>query len=1428
MRKDNKELYKLLEKHFDIDDIRKLVFLMDIQLDKKIDSHSELIIELIQFCKKHRKTKELIKEIQEARPNLQLDIGIFAFENIEEVTGFFARVKQLVQQREPNSDIEYISKSFPHLCVTNSEFDTTAFYGIIDGSVSIEYIDNFIKYIVEPNSEFYRQCDYLIYKGEKASHELEGVAWKRRVKLQSLPELQNLLDFSGYVKKQTIDLSQDNRYPPSLYVTQQLTTFPQKELFKDALAQVQAWLDEPRRMFILILGEFGTGKTFLMHELVRLMGKENIGNKQVATPILLQMRELHKTLKGNYQVERLVSHQILQEKIDFNPEKFRSMVHNGRVIVFFDGYDELDMRVTAERATEYFEVLLETIKGGEFAKIVVTARTQHFISDNEIAQFLLQKAETVGHTRCAILQPFNEEQIKDFLYKRFNENQTLADERFNHIQKIKDLMGLSHNPRMLGFIADLDTSDLDNARDEKGEITSAILYEVLLNKWLKGEQHRADTGEKEQITLADRQRAVAWLAIHLWQTGQHKIHYDDLRDKVEAECLHFIERLKDYRIAAHHLGSGTLLVRDEQGYYSFIHQSIMEWLIAQSVAMGQKAWHSCEHAVLGSREMTFLMADFFITLSGKSQAVQWARETLQQHTESQDKTLYKNALKILLQAKETDLQGYQFQNWTTELQRMDFSGCNLSNTDFTNSDLTACQFRGAILHNANFTRAMLKNANFTKADLSNANFTDAICDEVSLLGATVHQVNFSARSWRRAKLLLINLPELPPLNSSFGVALPASNPDELNPEPMFAIGDTYQSVCFSPDDSLIAVAVNNVIQIWAADSGQCLRILEGHKEAVNSVAWRGDGTQVLSGSDDNSVRVWDVGSGQCLRILAGHESVVTSVAWRGDGAQVLSGSDDKSVRVWDVGSGQCLRILEGHESVVTSVAWRGDGAQVLSGSWDKSVRVWDVGSGQCLRILAGHTDRVWSVAWRGDGAQVLSGSWDKSVRVWDVGSGQCLRILAGHENVVTSVAWRGDGAQVLSGSWDKSVRVWDVGSGQCLRILEGHKEAVNSVAWRGDGAQVLSGSSDKSVRAWDVGSGQCLRILAGHEGYVDSVAWRGDGAQVLSGSWDNSVRVWDVGRGQCLRILAGHTDSVWSVAWRGDGAQVLSGSWDKSVRVWDVGSGQCLRILAGHENWVTSVAWRGDGAQVLSGSEDKSVRVWDVGNGQCLRILAGHTDGVWSVAWRGDGAQVLSGSSDNSVRVWDVGSGQCLRILAGHTDGVWSVAWRGDGAQVLSGSSDKSVRVWDVGSGQCLRILAGHTDRVWSVAWRGDGAQVLSGSSDDSVRVWDVGSGQCLRILAGHESGVTSAAWRNDDKHIISSSHDGTIRLWDAETGECLAVFIGLPDGWVSYSPKTGRYNYDGNVQGLVWHVVGLCRFEIGELDEFMPELRLKAGETLF
>ena len=69
---------------------------------------------------------------------------------------------------------------------------------------------------------------------------------------------------------------------------------------------------------------------------------------------------------------------------------------------------------------------------------------------------------------------------------------------------------------------------------------------------------------------------------------------------------------------------------------------------------------------------------------------------------------------------------------------------------------------------------------------------------------------------------------------------------------------------------------------------------------------------------------------------------------------------------------------------------------------------------------------------------------------------------------------------------------------------------------------------------------------------------------------------------------------------------------------------------------------------------------------------------------------------------------------------------------------------------------------------------------------------------------------------LASGSADNTIRLWDVETGALLATLLSTPEGWAAFTPD-GRYKVAGNLGGAFWYAIGLCRFEPGELDPYLP-----------
>ena len=183
------------------------------------------------------------------------------------------------------------------------------------------------------------------------------------------------------------------------------------------------------------------------------------------------------------------------------------------------------------------------------------------------------------------------------------------------------------------------------------------------------------------------------------------------------------------------------------------------------------------------------------------------------------------------------------------------------------------------------------------------------------------------------------------------------------------------------------------------------------------------GSLIVSGSLDSTVRIWDVQTGAKIAVLQGHKDAVESVAVTPDGRHIVSGSEDKTARIWDAETLELAGVLYGHLDSVMSIAVTPDSSRIVTGSLDNTARIWDLEEKTQLAVLKGHTRTVTSIAVTPDGSRILSGSEDKTVRIWDATTGAAIDVRTGHDQYVTSVAVTSDGSRIVSASWDR-MRVW--------------------------------------------------------------------------------------------------------------------------------------------------------------------------------------------------------------------------------------------------------------------------------------------------------------------------------------------------------------------------------------------------------------------
>ena len=290
--------------------------------------------------------------------------------------------------------------------------------------------------------------------------------------------------------------------------------------------------------FVLLLGDSGTGKTSaLINYYVRCV-------RRLRPPRLA--------------MARLGDEQVV--------EWIRRREDKGGTLLLLDALDEL-LRPGDDATAKLQELARET---ENFAKVVITCRTQYFERDEAVPAFAdvwrrAPRAAGEGPReaiRRLYLAPLTDAQLERYLKKRF---------RFPHLKQrkrarrvIRSAPRLSVRPMLLSFLDDLSP---DRSRDP----LSVEIYEQGVNGWLRRESWK----EKD---VEELRRFSEALAVEMAV---------ERRTAVLPEQAMKIARELGVSIDARTLSGRSLLNRDADGRWKFAHRSIMEFLVVKQFFAGE-------------------------------------------------------------------------------------------------------------------------------------------------------------------------------------------------------------------------------------------------------------------------------------------------------------------------------------------------------------------------------------------------------------------------------------------------------------------------------------------------------------------------------------------------------------------------------------------------------------------------------------------------------------------------------------------------------------------------------------------------------------------------------------------------------------------------------------------------------------------------
>ncbi|MEU6484384.1 NACHT domain-containing protein [Streptomyces sp. NPDC046887] len=163
---------------------------------------------------------------------------------------------------------------------------------------------------------------------------------------------------------------------------------------------VQTWLTDPTKKHLSVLGEFGMGKSwFSMHFASKLAeawkDAKSRGLPRPRIPLVIPLRDYAKqtSVSGLLSEFFFNKHKIGLRSYDV----FRVLNRMGRLLLIFDGFDEMASRIDRNTMVANFWELAKAVEPG--AKVLLSSRTEHFPEAKEARDLLEAR---VPHPRPGI------------------------------------------------------------------------------------------------------------------------------------------------------------------------------------------------------------------------------------------------------------------------------------------------------------------------------------------------------------------------------------------------------------------------------------------------------------------------------------------------------------------------------------------------------------------------------------------------------------------------------------------------------------------------------------------------------------------------------------------------------------------------------------------------------------------------------------------------------------------------------------------------------------------------------------------------------------------------------------------------------------------------------------------------------------------
>lgn len=540
--------------------------------------------------------------------------------------------------------------------------------------------------------------------------------------------------------------------------------------------------DSVTNPWIILLGEYGTGKTCLTEVLQYRLIESYLHNPSGVIPLRISLRDFSRQFDARTLVHHFLDHNMLSHiPIDF----VFSLIRSHRIVLLLDGYDEMAQFMSVRERRACLKTLADLSSEG--ARGILTSRPNYFTVDEELRVFealyssLDNRTFHIGVKERAI---FDEEAaidrlVEEHILNRFErtlkdltpaQTERLVTRKLSGdpeglgiiLSMLKKNFGGSHQdgedaslagkPVIITYLLEIideikeDSSGLDLASFNEWQIYRLIIDKLMMRDYRRSPTVnpvlRRDFLQDLAIRLSGRGEGVARQDLFFEMIPRH--FKDELRLLSSEDKRRRIDELFD------DMRSSATLTRTSAGDgWIFSHNSLREYLVASG--MIRSLMH--EQPVAVSTPISLVMSNFVASMSedelqkviikfsnlwkGKSNhptasggylSLLWT--SLTSLGESGFDTLSNQAGKAIL-LDGIRVSGIRISDNFAQSQReiigreSEFSEVSFSGMTLSGSDFSGATFDGVNFYNCNLSGANFDNCFFFECVFVDCDFNDA-------------------------------------------------------------------------------------------------------------------------------------------------------------------------------------------------------------------------------------------------------------------------------------------------------------------------------------------------------------------------------------------------------------------------------------------------------------------------------------------------------------------------------------------------------------------------------------------------------------------------------------------------------------------------------------------------------------------------------